>query len=124
MHHPMHRKDREEDRSSSYRQPDHQDKKGREIESHLEDQRPILVVYEDGSHPKEQVERQQSQCDINRFYTEVGHDPKESRHDNDPRRIEGVSLQQGFAFDLDRLCRSIVPEKHPEKDQRNEREIS
>lgn len=27
-------------------------------------------------------------------------------------------------MDFDRLCRAIVPEKHPEKNQRNEREIS
>lgn len=52
MHHPMHREDREEDRSSSYRQSDHQDKKGREIKSHLKHQGSVFVVSEDRSHPE------------------------------------------------------------------------
>lgn len=56
VHDPMHREDTEEDRSSSERQSNHQDKKGREIETHLKNQCPVLVVCDNRSHPEYQIE--------------------------------------------------------------------
>lgn len=58
VHDPMHRKHGEEQPSSSERQRDHQDKEGSEIESHLKDQGSVFIISEDGSHPKDHIERQ------------------------------------------------------------------